>query len=182
MYGSVKCGPHVAISCRSHSAEANGSQACDEPGYKNLASLIERAEGELESESQLSSWYSNAKSHIALEEWNEALAFLDQVYDRDEGFRDVAALLDQVRSKILIPCPGCGTLTPAGHKFCGKCGSPIASWTCWRCQSPVPEGRRFCGKCGAPRIEPSTATCPKCGSRNPTGRKFCSRCGEPLAQ
>ena len=153
-----------------------------EPRYKNLASLFERAEGELESESQLSSWYSKAKSHIALEEWNEALALLDQVYDRNEGFRDVATLLDQVRAKILIPCPGCGALTPAGHKFCGKCGAAIASWNCWRCQSPVPEGRKFCGKCGAPRIEPSTAACPKCGSRNPTGRKFCSRCGEPLAQ
>jgi hypothetical protein len=153
-----------------------------EPGYKNLATLLERAEQELETEAQLASLYSEARSHMALEEWEQALDALDQIHDLQEDYRDVPDLIAQVQNKVLIPCPQCGTMTPSGHKFCGKCGAPIKAWVCWRCQSPVPERRKFCGRCGAPRIQGQVVTCPRCGNENAVGRKFCGRCGYALAQ
>jgi len=151
-----------------------------EPGYRNLASLRQRADQELEAEVQLATWYNEARSHIALGEWDQALELLDRIHDRHKGYRDVADLIGEVRAKILIACPRCGTLTPSGHQFCAKCGSPIRFWVCWRCQSPVPESRKFCGKCGAPRQEPAVVSCPRCGHRNPRGRRFCGRCGYEL--
>ena len=153
-----------------------------EPRYKNLASLVARTERELETEAQVSSWYSEAKSYIALEEWEHALELLDQVQDLHQGYRDTLDLIAHVQAKILLPCPRCGVMTPSGHRFCGKCGAPILSWICWRCQTPVPTARKFCGKCGAPRTQPATVVCPQCGTENPRGRKFCGRCGLTLPQ
>lgn len=151
-----------------------------EPSYKDLASLLQRAERGLENAAQLSSWYDKAKSHIALEAWDEALQLLDQIHDRDATYRDVVDMIAQVQSMIRIPCPRCGVMTPAGYKFCGRCGSPIQSWICWRCESPVPVGRQFCGKCGAPRDRPALTTCSRCGHENPQGRTFCGGCGQVL--
>jgi hypothetical protein len=124
--------------------------------------------------------YNQVQSHIARNEWKMALESLDQINDLRENYRDVPDLIIEVRSKISIPCPRCGTMTPSGYKFCGKCGAPIQSWICWRCQSPVPEQRKFCGRCGAPRGRPKTVACPRCGHQNMWGRKFCGRCGLKL--
>jgi len=44
-------------------------------------------------------------------------------------------------------CPVCGAANPAGQRFCGECGSPLASG-CPACGAPIPPGQKFCGECG----------------------------------
>jgi class 3 adenylate cyclase len=46
-------------------------------------------------------------------------------------------------------CANCGAENPAGQKFCGECGTPLAL-TCPACGSANPPGQRFCGECGTP--------------------------------
>jgi len=46
-------------------------------------------------------------------------------------------------------CPACGAANPAGQKFCGECGLPLASG-CPACGAPIPPGQKFCGECGTP--------------------------------
>jgi predicted ATPase/class 3 adenylate cyclase len=46
-------------------------------------------------------------------------------------------------------CPSCGAENPAGQRFCGSCGSPLAS-PCPSCGTTNPGGQRFCGECGSP--------------------------------
>ena len=48
-----------------------------------------------------------------------------------------------------MPCPNCGTANPPAFKYCGECGSPLAS-TCPKCGSPVSPDLKFCGSCGHP--------------------------------
>ncbi len=45
-------------------------------------------------------------------------------------------------------CQACGTLNPPGHRFCGSCGTALASG-CPACGFVNPDGHRFCGTCGA---------------------------------
>src|SRR6266404_7524276 len=45
-------------------------------------------------------------------------------------------------------CPHCSAQNPDGIKFCGECGSSLAS-TCSACGTPNEVGRKFCGECGA---------------------------------
>jgi class 3 adenylate cyclase/tetratricopeptide (TPR) repeat protein len=47
---------------------------------------------------------------------------------------------------------------------------------CSQCQAENPAGTRFCGQCGAPLA----LVCPSCGSSNPAGNKFCGQCAAPL--
>src|SRR4051812_6287959 len=47
----------------------------------------------------------------------------------------------------MSPCPSCRAKVPAGHRFCGLCGSPVESG-CPACGEAVPAGHRFCGICG----------------------------------
>ena len=49
---------------------------------------------------------------------------------------------------------------------------------CPRCQAENPAGMKFCGQCGAPLA----SACPSCGAANPPGNKFCGQCGAPLAK
>ncbi len=148
------------------------------PGYKNVDSLIERTDRELETEAHMAAWYGQAKVHMALEEWPQALELLDRIDDELDGYRDVNQLIQTVQAKILIECPRCGYATPSGGKFCSKCGAPLQTWVCWRCQSPVPVDRKFCGVCGASKEQPvERQVCPKCGHANLPGRKFCGKCG-----
>ncbi len=46
-------------------------------------------------------------------------------------------------------CPACGAQNPAEKRFCGDCGSPLAS-ACAVCGATNPPGKRFCGDCGSP--------------------------------
>jgi predicted ATPase/class 3 adenylate cyclase len=48
---------------------------------------------------------------------------------------------------------------------------------CSRCGSENPAGKKFCGDCGAPLAN----LCPDCGSENPAGKRFCGECGAALA-
>jgi class 3 adenylate cyclase/predicted ATPase len=45
-------------------------------------------------------------------------------------------------------CSNCGSDNPAGNKFCGDCGSPLAN-RCTNCSADNPRGKPFCGNCGA---------------------------------
>ena len=60
-----------------------------------------------------------------------------------------------------INCPHCGLSLPLGTKFCGRCGSTIASGS-----APHP---------GAP--QPVQIICRQCSTSYPPGTKFCGRCG-----
>jgi class 3 adenylate cyclase/tetratricopeptide (TPR) repeat protein len=51
-----------------------------------------------------------------------------------------------------VVCPNCGHENPAGQKFCGNCGSPLAA-VCSSCGNSNPPGQRFCGECGAALFE-----------------------------
>src|SRR5690348_9928202 len=46
-------------------------------------------------------------------------------------------------------CTNCGTVNPAGFKFCGECGHQLAA-TCPNCGAAVAPGMKFCGECGHP--------------------------------
>ncbi len=45
-------------------------------------------------------------------------------------------------------CPQCAAENPAGQRFCGACGAPLAA-TCSSCGGTNPPGQRFCGECGS---------------------------------
>jgi class 3 adenylate cyclase/predicted ATPase len=47
---------------------------------------------------------------------------------------------------------------------------------CTNCRSDNPAGKKFCGDCGAPLAN----LCPKCGADNPAGKSFCGECGAAL--
>jgi class 3 adenylate cyclase/tetratricopeptide (TPR) repeat protein len=58
----------------------------------------------------------------------------------------------------MVTCASCGAANPAGNRFCGDCGSPLAA-ACPTCGTENPAGQRFCGQCGtplqaAPALEP----------------------------
>jgi class 3 adenylate cyclase/tetratricopeptide (TPR) repeat protein len=48
---------------------------------------------------------------------------------------------------------------------------------CRSCQFENPAGMRFCGQCGAPLA----LACPGCGAESPPGFRFCGQCGASLA-
>src|SRR5437763_4488278 len=63
-----------------------------------------------------------------------------------------------------MTCAHCGTVNPAGQRFCGSCGSALAQ-TCASCGAANPGGQRFCGECGSalsadapPRLPAGTPT------------------------
>lgn len=77
-----------------------------------------------------------------------------------------------------ISCPKCGAKNNASMKFCGSCGSKLATTiVCPHCGKEVPDGMKFCGECGQPL---SASKCPSCGFENKPGMKFCGNCGEKL--
>ena len=101
-----------------------------------------------------------------------------------------------------LACPSCGSQNPPDRKFCGSCGTNLATVPqqgvppapqmvpCPSCGTPNPQDRKFCGSCGAnlvakvqkpPAAEASReAVCTQCGTANPPGRKFCGNCGNSL--
>jgi hypothetical protein len=46
-----------------------------------------------------------------------------------------------------MQCPRCQHENPAGQKFCGGCGTRLAS-VCPSCSASNPPGQKFCGECG----------------------------------
>jgi adenylate cyclase len=57
------------------------------------------------------------------------------------------------------PCPSCGYANRPGKRFCGGCGSPLAS-KCTCCGTENPAGARFCDECGVPLSKPASAAIP----------------------
>src|SRR6202163_2043000 len=53
-------------------------------------------------------------------------------------------------------CTSCGSENPDSKRFCGDCGSPLAS-RCARCGVENPAGKKFCGDCGADLSHPPLA-------------------------
>jgi class 3 adenylate cyclase len=47
-----------------------------------------------------------------------------------------------------VRCSACQQDNPAGQKFCGSCGTRLAS-SCPSCNTPNPSGQKFCGECGS---------------------------------
>lgn len=86
-------------------------------------------------------------------------------------------------------CPKCGTLVPAGSRFCQSCGNDMNSAKekpeqsnvkCPKCGSDIPEGSKFCPNCGEHVQQNTSVKCQKCGTASPSGTKFCPNCGEKL--
>lgn len=74
-----------------------------------------------------------------------------------------------------VVCKKCGSINPAGMKFCGECGTEMVSnITCPFCGASVVAGMKFCGECGK-QIVP--LKCPSCGFDSKPGMKFCGNCG-----
>src|SRR5579862_2990 len=46
-------------------------------------------------------------------------------------------------------CPGCGSESPEGKKFCSECGTKLAA-ACPSCGAPFEDGDKFCSECGTP--------------------------------
>ncbi len=86
------------------------------------------------------------------------------------------------------PCTKCGTLIPAGTKFCPNCGAPVGAapaaaaptTPCPKCGQPVAAGTKFCPNCGASTAPPAPRTCPKCNQPVPGTSKFCPNCGAAM--
>ena len=53
-------------------------------------------------------------------------------------------------------CPNCATENEAGRKFCGECGTALAT-VCASCGTTNPPGTKFCGECGLPLSPTSPA-------------------------
>ena len=49
-----------------------------------------------------------------------------------------------------IKCPSCGANNPKTMKFCGECGTKLATEKviCSNCGAEIPAGMKFCGECG----------------------------------
>src|SRR4051812_14121331 len=68
-------------------------------------------------------------------------------------------------------CAVCGTDNPAGRKFCGGCGAPLAR-LCASCGAANEPRFAFCGECGSPLDDTSAGTSPTVGvprQERPTG-------------
>ena len=65
-----------------------------------------------------------------------------------------------------MSCPACGHENRATARFCGNCGSPLATVACPSCGAGNPVGQRFCDACGktlddaapAPAVDPRSFT------------------------
>jgi membrane protease subunit (stomatin/prohibitin family) len=86
------------------------------------------------------------------------------------------------------PCAKCGTLVPAGNRFCPGCGSPMMAAPaaaaqgppCPKCGQPTTAGVKFCPNCGASLAPPPARKCPKCNADVAGTSKFCPNCGAPV--
>ena len=86
-------------------------------------------------------------------------------------------------------CSSCGHAAKEGAKFCGKCGSEVASVpstdvACASCgQKAEDPTDRFCSGCGTAMPARSERTCskPECGAPLGSDFKFCAVCGAPAS-
>src|SRR5947209_10985713 len=70
----------------------------------------------------------------------------------------------------MIRCPGCGTESPPGSRFCSGCGEPLVG-SCVSCRQEVGTWMAFCPYCGtrlggAPAVLLQSAPAAEEGSEN----------------
>ena len=65
-----------------------------------------------------------------------------------------------------MPCPQCGTESPAGAKFCSECATPLGS-ACASCGTTNPPSAKFCSECASP-LGAAAATRPISPTPGPT--------------
>ena len=89
------------------------------------------------------------------------------------------------------PCPKCGTLVPAGVRFCPGCGNSMMGTPgvpagatqgppCPKCGQPTTAGVKFCPNCGASLAPVPPRKCAKCNADVPGTSKFCPNCGAAM--
>jgi membrane protease subunit (stomatin/prohibitin family) len=87
------------------------------------------------------------------------------------------------------PCQKCGTMIPAGVRFCPNCGNAAGAAPsgppCPKCGTVAPMGTKFCPNCGASMTPPpaapaATKKCPKCQADVVGSPKFCPNCGQAM--
>jgi membrane protease subunit (stomatin/prohibitin family) len=95
-----------------------------------------------------------------------------------------AQLTPQMQATTAAPqsvCPKCNAQNSSGTRFCGNCGSNLATFssgaqrtsiTCDKCNTQVAKGARFCPNCADP-----INACPTCGEDNPANAIRCCKCG-----
>ena len=67
-----------------------------------------------------------------------------------------------------MTCPSCGSFNEAGRKFCGECGTKLAT-ACPSCGTANAPGIRFCGECGTALEAGAAAGAPGVVARTPPG-------------
>jgi membrane protease subunit (stomatin/prohibitin family) len=82
----------------------------------------------------------------------------------------------------MVPCPKCGTMNPAGAKFCSNCGAQQqapqqAMMECPACHTQIAAGSKFCSNCGQSTVP---QPCKNCQTPVQAGSKFCPNCGTPV--
>ena len=65
-------------------------------------------------------------------------------------------------------CPACGTANEAGRKFCGECGTSLAT-ACPSCGTPNAPGVKFCGECGTAMTDASASPAAGADAPNAAG-------------
>ncbi len=74
-------------------------------------------------------------------------------------------------------CNGGGAPVQGG----GGPGTGGGGVTCGYCHANNPAGAKFCGNCGTPLAPPKAAHCTQCGNTLAPGAKFCGNCGTAQA-
>jgi class 3 adenylate cyclase/predicted ATPase len=69
-----------------------------------------------------------------------------------------------------VRCAACESDNPSGQKFCGQCGTSLAT-SCPSCGAASPPGQRFCGDCGSSLTVAARAPAPAAVR---TERRVCS--------
>lgn len=93
-------------------------------------------------------------------------------------FSGISQNLNVTPTSDMITCPKCGATNKAAMKFCGSCGSKLATTIiCLHCGKEISDGMKYCGECGQPL---GVLKCPSCGFENKPGMKFCGNCGGKL--
>jgi class 3 adenylate cyclase/tetratricopeptide (TPR) repeat protein len=70
----------------------------------------------------------------------------------------------------VAPCSNCGADNPAGHAFCGQCGSALDP-ACPSCGAASRTGERFCGRCGTPLAASGPAVAPPPSAEAPVAER-----------
>lgn len=77
-----------------------------------------------------------------------------------------------------MKCQKCGSMSPEGNRFCGKCGVGLQV-VCPKCGAAIYPSMIFCGQCGCSLEQPilSGIVCNFCELGMAIGSKICPHCG-----